>query len=320
MTILSTSAGDEASTATVVATTPMKAPAFTEEPTAVADLIGEAQQSVQDAEAAAAHLAAQRRPLATRRNVLARREAELSAAASRAQETADVIQLDLNVLPDSAERYLERLRDEAGALASWLAALNAELAAVRAERADVDAQDGRLAAEQEEAQARLAAAQAALAQARHVQPLHDLAGVLADTLHGPLVLVDAIVESSGACTCWLADGDEPPNYLRSPGRLWRVSDYAAYKRLYPDLPAEWLERRTRLEYARLTVPSDGLLSAPDARAVLERLARPCNYRLVSIHHCQRDLHGEDRYVVMACCGAQTVALDTAGMARQLLGD
>jgi hypothetical protein len=92
----------------------------------------------------------------------------------------------------------------------------------------------------------------------------------------PLVLVDATVDAGGACTCWVADA--APDDLHSPGRLWQVTDYGAYRRLYPDLPDGWLERRTRPQYARLTVPSDGLLSARDTLAILERLLRPCQYR------------------------------------------
>jgi hypothetical protein len=179
-------------------------------------------------------------------------------------------------------------------------------------------EDGLLVERERGAEALTREARLALERARQVQLLHDLRGVVQDTLHGPLVLVDATVDAGGACTCWVADA--APDDLHSPGRLWRVTDYGAYRRLYPDLPEAWLERRTRPQYARLTVPSDGLLSARDTLAILERLLRPCQYRLVSLHYTHRDGNGVDRYVVHTVDGTRPVALKTAGTARQILGD
>jgi hypothetical protein len=65
---------------------------------------------------------------------------------------------------------------------------------------------------------------------------------------------------------------------------------------------------------------DGLLSARDTLALLERLLRPCEYRLVSLHYTHRDGNGVDRYMVHMVDRARPVALKTAGMARTLLGD
>jgi hypothetical protein len=293
------------------------------DPSPVPDLVGQAQAELEAAEAARRALADDRRALKERldaaarttealRREVQRTEKMLEDASSRAADLAALA--ELGFVDDS----LPGERQQLDALAQRRDRLMIAAQEDKRRRTTLAIEDGLLVERERGAEALTKEAQLALERARQVQLLHDLRGVVQDTLHGPLVLVDATVDGGGACTWWVADA--APDDLHSPGRLWRVTDYGAYRRLYPDLPDAWLERRTRPQYARLTVPSDGLLSAQDTLAILERLARPCQYRLVSLHYTHRDGNGVDRYVVHTLDGTRPVALKTAGMARQILGD
>ena len=298
-------------------------PAGADGPSPVPDLVGQAQAELEAAEAARRALADDRRALKERLDAAARTTEALRREGQRTEQTlqdtsrraADIAALaELGFVDDSPPVKRQQLDELAQRLDRLMIAAQED----KRRRETLEREERLLVERERGAEVLTREVRLALERARQVQPLHDLRGVVQDTLHGPLVLVDATVDAGGACTCWVADA--APDYLHSPGRLWRVTDYGAYRRLYPDLPDAWLERRTRPQYAQLTVPSDGLLSARDTLVILERLVRPCQYRLVSLHYTHRDGNGVDRYVVHTVDGTRPVALATAGMARQILGD
>jgi hypothetical protein len=116
-------------------------------------------------------------------------------------------------------------------LRSWLGAIEGALAEARRQCADLQAEEGRLEQQHAEAQERVRAAQAALEAARCTQPLHDLHGLLQDCLtsQGRLRLLDAVFDRDGRCTAWVTDGQ--PDYAKSSGRTWRISEFAEARRL-----------------------------------------------------------------------------------------
>lgn len=291
--------------------------------TPVPDLVSAAQATLEEAQAKAAQAGERRALLAARLGAATGRELQLRAAEARARERHQALLTDLDVLPGSKEPYAQRLREEAGQLRCWLAALESALAEARCWRADLQAQEGRLEQQLAETQERARAAQAALEAARCAQPLHDLAGVLEDTLDGPLTVVDATIGPTGL-TCWLTDGPHTDYMRTADQKTWPVTDFPAYRAAYPRLPAEWLvepQYQRQQACGRLTMPGDGLLTVDESLAIIRRLARgDANARLVGLHWSM--VHpetGRHAYVLVVQDGVRRLDVDTFGRAQQIIG-
>jgi hypothetical protein len=296
------------------------------EPTAVPDLVGQVQAELEAAEAAGQALADERRALTERPEAAARRRLALRTAMQRPQNEvhgrsvmiAEAMALaELGLLDDGVGADPKRL----DGLTRCLARLSTASEQDTRQQRGLEAEDRVLSERERDVEARLRQARAALQQARAQQPLHDLWGLARDCAasQGRLVLLDATLGRDGSVAAWVTDG--LPNYRCISGQTWRVTNFAQARRLWPHLPDDWQEQRRRLEACGCqTVPADGLVSAPELLGILERfLLRPTGYRLTSIHHTHRDANGIDRYVVQTVDGTRAVALETADMARQILG-
>ena len=297
------------------------------EPTAIPDLVGQAQAELEAAEAAGQALADERRALTERLQAVARGRLALRSAMQRPQDEVherstmivEAIALaELGLLGDGLGTDLKRL----DGLTQCLAPLSTASEEDTRQYRGLESEERALSERERDVEARLRQARAALQQAHAQQPLHDLWGLARDCAasQGRLVLLDATLGRDGSVAAWVSDG--LPNYLRSSGQTWRVTDFAQARRLWPHLPDDWQEQRRRLEACGCqTVPADGRVSAAELLGILERfLLRPTGYRLTSIHHTHRDASGIDRYVVQTVDGRRAVALQTADVARQILGD
>jgi hypothetical protein len=293
----------------------------------VPDLVGQAQAEVQQAEAAGRALAAERRALNDRLEAAARTGAALRREVKRAEDAlqdastraADAAALaELGHVEDgaAAEVYSAHLDEIAQRLGRLAAAAEED----KRRRAVLDTEDRALGERERAAEERTREARAALEHARAQQPLLDLCGLARDCAasQGRLTLLNARVAREGTVVAWVTDG--LPNYLYSSGRTWMVSDFGEARRVWPQLPEGWREQRRRFEACGVqTVPADGLVSAAEVVEILERFLRPTSYRLTSVHHTHRDANGVDRYVVHTADGTRPVALETAGIAWQVLG-